>query len=202
MMKKIFILLFLFHNNIILSQIGYTTHIDFGISRLDKIDWEDSYEIVNYTWKPSVGIGGNIYYRKNFFNHNFKFISGLDIKFYQTKVSWKRDFLQNEIKNFNINHYAFDVPLQISYDFEKWLYINAGVSGRLIFYGSEKDKYLFKNYQKYNLAFIGGFDVYIKRNIFLRLNYYHDLYSVAHDINFNIDYFFQQINFGIGYQFK
>jgi len=198
-LKKIVFISFIFLSFYSMTaQIKYDIEVDVGITDFRRTKYE-SFEIpfiyeLGLNYKLGLGIYFPIEKKK------IGIRTGLNIKTSNVK---------NKIENLDINmtpeswiesYYSIDIPIQVSYSFEKWVLFNLGVSNRFNIKHSKEFKYgMQKEKRAYTIAFVGGVDFILKKKYILGINYYRDLSTFIKLKEFDIYYGYQQVSLKLGY---
>ncbi len=194
--------------SIAFSQIKFEIHANCGASNFIEKSKEEFVVTNNYyTYQPSYMVGTECLY--NFKSSRFGIISGLNFISFGAKNHMK-DLTPSpfappytEPTEWNERVYALSIPLKLNYQFEKWIYINAGFANTLNIIKDKKIVYKKVNF--YTLNFVAGFDFIIRKRFIIGAMYHRDILPTMNGIKLSpeetlkIKYNIEQITVKIGY---
>ncbi len=178
------------------AQIHYEIHTAFGFSNLKITNWEKQYVIGNtYDYAPAYTIGAMMI--KPLHNNMFRLQWGLELESLATKVGITSQFQPDEIDLYSgvERNYFLTIPLQFSYSFEKWLYLNVGVKNKF-FLKNKKD-----NANTYTLGFNAGVDYILNEHYRIGAGYDRDITPFTKENGKEIYWYFQQFSIKLSYVF-
>jgi len=204
--KNIVLTGLLFIPAIAFTQLNYDFHVSYGFSILKEINKEASVQVGNYYTKlPSYSFGCGLYLPIK--ETKFQILSGINFLSLAAKNHMPDNF--NNPGNtgpmsWEERFYSLNVPINLSYKFERWVFLNGGFSNTI--HLNKPENMSDKKINHYIIGFSGGVNFLIKKRLTLGVNYYRDIIPTAKLLQlpsktdtYKISYSFEEVTLKIGY---